>query len=597
MSDFAYCIGEMITAAAGNQYGIPFFAHIEGSAHSLICGRDASHHTLIGGHVMKRRLTSLLILMMLATSLAACSSKDNSAAGNSGNTGNTANETEASSEPVTYPIRTDQTLSYWGEINGNLISVAATHDEIPFFQDWQKKTGVPLKFTAPPTGQVKESLNVMLASGDLPDMIEYNFLGDFPGGPEKAISDGYILKLNDLIDKHAPNLKKYLQDHPDIDKMVKTDSGSYYAFPFIRGDEFLRVFQGPIIRKDWLDELGLPVPETIDDWTKTLTAFKEKKGAAAPFSVVSKPRFFNESGNGAFLGAFGVTRGFYQEDGKIKFGPYESGFKEYLKLFRQWYANGLLDKNIATADSKALDGNMASGETGASVGNAGGGIGKWQPLVEGDDPKAVLVAAPYPVLNKGETPKFGQKSQAYASEGTVAISTSAKDPVLAVEMLDYGYSEEGHLFFNFGTEGVSYNMEDGYPKYTDLLLKNPDKLAPAQAISKYARGSYNGPFVQDQRYAEQFFALQTQRDAVGIWKNTDADQYNLPPITPTPEESSEYATIMNDINTLVDEMTLKIILGQEPLEQYESYVDKMKSLHLDRAIEIQQAALDRYNAR
>lgn len=548
---------------------------------------------------MKRRLTSALILMMLAASLSACSSNNNPAAGNNGNTGNTgntANDTEASG-PVTYPIQTDEKLSYWGEINGNLISVAATHDEIPFFQDWQKQTGVPLKFTAPPTGQVKEALNVMLASGDLPDMIEYNFLGDFPGGPEKAISDGYILKLNDLIDEHAPNLKKYLQEHPDIDKMVKTDSGSYYAFPFIRGDEFLRVFQGPIIRKDWLDELGLPVPETIDDWTKTLTAFKEKKGAAAPFSVVSKPRFFNESGNGAFLGAFGVTRGFYQEDGAIKFGPAESGFKEYLKLFRQWYADGLLDKNIATSDSKALDGNMASGETGASVGNAGGGIGKWQPLVEGNDPKAVLVAAPYPVLNKGETPKFGQKSQAYASEGTVAITTSAKDPVLAVEMLDYGYSEEGHLFFNFGTEGVSYNMEDGYPKYTDLLLKNPDKLAPAQAISKYARGSYNGPFVQDQRYAEQFFALQTQRDAVGIWKNTDADKYNLPPITPTPEESSEYATIMNDINTLVDEMTLKIILGQEPLEKYESYVDKMKSLKLDRAIEIQKAALDRYNAR
>lgn len=548
---------------------------------------------------MKRRLTTALVLMMLAASLSACSSNNNPAAdnsGNPGNAGNTANETEASG-PVTYPIQTDEKLSYWGEINGNLISVAATHDEIPFFQDWQKQTGVPLKFTAPPTGQVKEALNVMLASGDLPDMIEYNFLGDFPGGPEKAINDGYILKLNDLIDKHAPNLKKYLQDHPDIDKMVKTDSGSYYAFPFIRGDEFLRVFQGPIIRKDWLDELGLPVPETIDDWTKTLTAFKEKKGAAAPFSVVSKPRFFNESGNGAFLGAFGVTRGFYQEDGAIKFGPAESGFKEYLKLFRQWYADGLLDKNIATADSKALDGNMASGGTGASVGNAGGGIGKWQPLVEGNDPKAVLVAAPYPVLNKGETPKFGQKSQAYASEGTVAITASAKDPVLAVEMLDYGYSEEGHLFFNFGTEGVSYNMEDGYPKYTDLLLKNPDKLAPAQAISKYARGSYNGPFVQDQRYAEQFFALQTQRDAVGIWKNTDADKYNLPPITPTPEESSEYATIMNDINTLVDEMTLKIILGQEPLEQYESYVDKMKSLKLDRAIEIQKAALDRYNAR
>src|SRR5690606_29989013 len=117
------------------------------------------------------------------------------------------------------------------------------------------------------------------------------------------------------------------------------------------------------------------------------------------------------------------------------------------------------------------------------------------------------------------------------------ITTAAKDPELAVRMLDYGHSEEGRLFFNFGTEGVSYNMENGYPTYTDLVLKNPDKLAPAQGISLYARGSYNGPFIQDKRYAEQFFALQTQRDAVTTWQNTDSAKYNLPPITPTPEES------------------------------------------------------------
>lgn len=117
----------------------------------------------------------------------------------------------------------------------------------------------------------------MLASGELPDMLEYNFF-NFPGGPEKAIKDGYILELNDLIDKYAPNYKKYLQEHPEVEKMVKTDKGSYYSFPFIRGDESLLTFQGPVIRKDWLDELGLPVPETIDEWTTALKAFKEKKG-------------------------------------------------------------------------------------------------------------------------------------------------------------------------------------------------------------------------------------------------------------------------------------------------------------------------------
>ncbi|MBW7456065.1 extracellular solute-binding protein, partial [Paenibacillus sepulcri] len=280
---------------------------------------------------MKRLFATALSIVLLGTLLIACSSNGGNAGSGNTNTDKPANETETPAETTatTYPIKTDEKLSYWGEINGNLIGVKASHSEVPFFQDWQKKTGVSLEFTAPPTGQTQEALNVMLASGDLPDMIEYNFLG-FPGGPEKAINDGYILKLNDLIDKYAPNLKKFLQENPDIDKMVKTDSGSYYAFPFIRGDEYLRVFQGPIIRKDWLDELGLSVPETIDEWTAALTAFKEKKGAAAPFSVVSKPRFFNESGNGAFLGAFGVNRGFYQEDGVIKFGPSESGFKEYL---------------------------------------------------------------------------------------------------------------------------------------------------------------------------------------------------------------------------------------------------------------------------
>ncbi|QAY67031.1 extracellular solute-binding protein [Paenibacillus protaetiae] len=550
---------------------------------------------------MRKKLTSGLVIALLGSMLVACSSgggNNNSNTGdkNTGTGGNAEATNSAGAEATTYPIKTDKTLSYWAELTGNLVGVKPSFEEVPFFQQWQKNTGVPLKFISPPSGEAKEALNVMLASGELPDMIEYNFLS-FPGGPEKAIKDGYILKLNDLIDKYAPNLKKYLQEHPDIDKMVKTDNGSYYTFPFIRGDQYLQIFQGPIVRKDWLDELGLPVPETIDDWTNMLRAFKEKKGAAAPLSFNSKPRFFNDSGNGVFMGAFGVTRGFYQEDGQVKFGPAEPGFKQYLQLFHDWYAEGLIDKNAATADSKAVDSNVASGATGAMIGNAGGGIGKWQPLVEAKDPKALLVAAPYPVLNKGEKPKFGQRTDAYSSEGTVAVTAKSKNAELAVKMLDYGYSDEGHMFFNFGTEGVSYNMVNGYPTYTDLLMKNPDKLAPAQAISMYARGSYNGPFVQDKRYAEQFFALQTQRDAIGVWANTDAEKYNLPPITPTPEESTEYATIMNDINTLVDEMTIKIILGDEPVDSFDSYVQKMKSLKLDRAIEIETAALQRYNSR
>ncbi len=332
-------------------------------------------------------------------------------------------------------------------------------------------------------------------------------------------------------------------------------------------------------------------------WYTVLKTFKEKKNAAAPLSFTlvanGQTTYLN---TGSLVGAYGTIPTFYVDNGQVKFGALEPAYKEFLTTMRKWYAEGLIDKNIATLDAKALDANLTGGATGATFGNAGGGLGRWLPLMKEKDAKADLVAAPYPVLKKGDKPKFGQKDFAYSSPASVAISAKSKEAELAVKLLDYGYGEEGHMFFNFGTEGVSYKLENGYPKFTDLIMKNPDKLAPAQTISLYARSNYNGPFVQDKRYIEQYNQLQQQKDAIAIWQ-TDVEKYALPPITPTQQESAEYATIMNDVNTLVAEMTLKIILGTEPVDSFDKYVAKLKSLKIDRAIDIQKAALERYNKR
>lgn len=510
-----------------------------------------------------------------------------------------ASSASSDSGATTYPMQTDVTLGYWSEINTFFTGTVSDYQDVPFFQEWQKRTGVKLDFTLAPLGQGKEAFNVMLASGELPDMIETDWL-NVPGGPQKMIDDGYILRLNDLINAHAPNLKKYLQEHPDVDKMLKTDNGSYYVFPFLRGDDSLKVYQGPVVRQDWLDELGLPAPITIDDWYNMLKAFKEKKGAAAPLSFLGVPGSSNRPLEGivygAFVGAWDVNRSFYVEDGKVQFGPAQPGYKEFLGTFSKWYAEGLIDKNIAIVDGKALDANITTGATGATIGNSGGGIGKWTPLLLEKDPKAKLAGVPYPVLTAGAKPKFGQKDNAYPGYTSVAISAKSKNPELAVKMLDYAFGAEGHTFFNFGTEGVSYNLEGDYPKYTDLIMKNPDKLAPSQAMPLYFRASYGGPFVQDVRYIEQYFSLQEQKDAVKTW-NTDADKYALPPVSATSEEASELANIMSDIYTQVDEMTLKVILGAESVDEFDNYLQRLESLNLKRAIEIQQGALERYNNR
>lgn len=486
------------------------------------------------------------------------------------------------------------TLTYWAELNGNAASVKSSFYEVPFFQEWQHRTGVKLQFIQPPTNQAKEAINVLLTSGELPDMIEYEWI-NYPGGPEKAINDGYILRLNDIIDQYAPHLKQYLNEHPDIDMQIRTANGSYYAFPFIQGDDKLRTYQGPIIRKDWLDELGLEVPTTIDEWHNVLTAFKERKGAEAPLTFLGVPNPLFGIEGGGFIGAYGIKKGFYQEDGKIKFGAQEPEYKEFLTLFRDWYAEGLIDKNWAAVDSETQDMSMIIGRSGASIWNAGAGIGTWLPILQGNDPSAELVAAPYPVLNKGDRPKFGQLAPAIGSSGGVAISSNSQHVEEAARMLDYGYGPEGHLLFNFGIEGVSYVMKDGYPTYTDTILKNPDKLAPAQALAMYTRASYFGPFVQDTRYMEQYYNLPEQKEAVRLWSSTDAALHSLPTLPKTEKENTEMSVIMQEVNKVVDEMSLKIIFGTEPVESFDIYVEQMKSLQIDRALQIQQQALDRYN--
>lgn len=495
-----------------------------------------------------------------------------------------------------YPINTDETLDYWCELNPNVSVNFANLGDTPFAKEWQKQTGVSINFLHPPANQGKEQFSLMLADGELPDMVEYAWMDNYPGGPEKAIEDGNILALNDIFEKYCPNLTKYLKEHPDVDRMVKTDEGHYYVFPFIRGDETLCHTIGPMVREDWLKELGMEVPTTIDEWHDVLTAFKEEKGAEAPLTwEYTMGALTNED---PFAYAFGACRNFFLgNDGKVHFGAVEAGYKDYLATFNQWYKEGLLDSDLATLAFEQVSAKMSSGQSGAAIGWAGSSLGTWVTAGMQSNPEYMLVPAPFPTLEKGETPEMGQIDNLYPNQGGVAISTSCENVELAARLLDFAYSEEGHMLFNFGIEGESYTMENDYPTYTDKIFNNPDGWSTAQSLSAYIRGNYNGPFVQDPRYLEQYFTLDSQKAAPGVWGATNAAEYKLPPITPTADESKEFASIMNEINTYRDEMTLKFIFGTESLDKFDEYVKTIEGMGLKRVLEIQNAALERYNNR
>ena len=548
----------------------------------------------------KKSLALFVAASMLAGVMAGCSSSSSSSAAPSSSTGGSTNSTAPSNggsetQEFTYPMSGEHNITYWCTLNENVSTNYTGLNETPFGKGLIENTGVNITFQHPPTGGGDEQFNLIIADGSLPDVMEYHWQS-YPGGPEKAISDGNIYALNDIIDQYCPNLKAYLESRPDVDRQCKTDSGNYYMFPFVRGDPGLQVTMGLMIRQDWLDDLGLSIPTNIDEWHDTLTAFKEQKGATAPFTY--EFTMGSLTSNMPFAYAYNAPRGYFLgDDGKVHFGAAEEGYKQYLTTMNQWYAEGLLDPDIATASFDQVSAKMTSGAGGASFGWAGSRMGLWTSAAIANDPDYNLQPAPYPSAKAGETAKMGQIDNLVPNQGGVAITTSCKDIEAAARLLDWAYSEEGHLYYNFGTEGVSYTMVDGEPVYTDLILNNPDGLSIAQSMGGYIRGNYNGPFVQDLRYLIQYYTIDGQKKANATWTVPTAAKYSLPPITPTPEESEEFSAIMNEIYTYRDEMTLKYILGTESLDTFDDYVQTLNQLNLPRAIEIETAALERYNAR
>lgn len=490
-----------------------------------------------------------------------------------------------------YPLECADTLKVWMPLNDNVTLRYSNIADTPFGKAWMEQTGVKAEFTHPTSGNESEQFNLLIASKEMPDIIMSEWY-NVPGGPQKYINEKTILDLKDVIDQYAPNMKQYLSENSEVDKAVKTDEGCYYVFPFIRGDDKLTVSTGPIIRKDILDQLNLPVPETIDEWHTTLQAFKDN-GITNPLSY----QLLRFEVNGIFSGAFGAPKNFFIDDsGKVQYGPVQPGAREYLTTMNQWYKEGLLDQNISNIDQSLLDSNILNGVTAASIGFAGSTIGTYMNTMKEKDPNFNIVAAPNPSLVKGQVSDFGQKDDAYVARNSAAITTSCNNVELAARFLDYSYGEEGSMLFNFGVEGESYTMQDGKPVYTDLILDNQDGLSISQVLSHYMMMG-SGPYVQDVRYIDGFYQYDQQKEALDVWGNTNAKKHRMPMTTYTSDESKKAAKITNEINTYVEEMWLKFIMGVEPLDRFDQYVQEINSMGLNELIGYNQAAIERYEKR
>lgn len=554
---------------------------------------------------MKKLIALLLVLALMVSILAACggdsgssttssaneSSKTESSDPEESSAGNEGGEEkpEATGE-VTYPLAESTTISWWHPLRA--ASYQSSHNDNIVWQKIAENVGVTIDWIHPATGTETEQLNMLLVSGDLPDIIQIDGYLSSSGGSSAGVEDGSFVDLTDYIPEYAPDYMRAITASDLAYAMATTADGRVTEFDQIKqtAPQYSRVN----VRDDIMAEIGWEdrLPETIDDYTEMFAAMKEKGYYGYKTSV--------EGRDSQLMYPYGISNGFFiQEDGKVAYGMWTDAYRDYLRQVRSWIEAGYVhpDWTSTEADVSAL---FANKEIGMYImpSDISYGLGK----LNGYD----ITCVNYPRLNAGDKFRFETTTwDAVSADGIRTVITTDCEKAgrleAAMALLNYGYTEEGALLYNWGIEGETYTIDgDGNKTYTDLILNNDTiPMSDGQYIYKL----HFGPKLAE---PDVLCNPGTIGDPKALyWRELYSDDSTVSSdaiifATLTVDQSVARGDIMTDVETYMKETTLHFLLGEKDINDdaaWEEYMNTMQSLDIEGAIEITQEAVDNFNAK
>jgi putative aldouronate transport system substrate-binding protein len=535
--------------------------------------------------MIKRKLALMLSLIIAATlSMTACKKEPKEAVNPQGNT--SGNQTaNTGGLPI---VKDKMTL----KILTTSSAVYPVGNEMAALQELEKKTNVHLEFQLLPATNPVEKFNLIMASGDLPDIVGY-------GAPDlitKYGMEGAFIPLQNLIKKYAPNLVKALDNPLEGEKLpyklnswseITSGDGNIYAVPILSSSNALGPAYG--MRVDWLEKLGLKEPKTMDELYTVLKAFKEKdpngNGKADEVPFVS-----GQGGKTSrvipVINGVGAHVGLYidKKDDKIKFGPVEPQFKEGLKMLNKWYKEGILESDYLTSTRDQWLAKCTNNLAGFMLAWPGSGFSPVNTVLIKENPKALFM----PVLPPGGQPKDSTISGNYLVP-RMTITVSNKRPEDTMRYFDFFFTQEGTMLAAYGVEGLDYKMVNGKPVWLDRIVKNSEGLDPETARLK---DGVNWTMLPYQLGWQSH--IDAMKDAAP-WSVKVWEMYREPGIIEAPYPTLKYNAdqlskknqISTEINTYKDAMIDKFIMGVEPIEKFDEFVNNINKAGLAELLKLE----------
>lgn len=484
---------------------------------------------------------------------------------------------------VSYPLTDTSTVLTLSYPLNNDFDLAGDQQ---FLAAWEKTTGVTIDAEAVPGAEYYANLNQRIAADELSDI--YLHLPDYLLNADVDVAQ----ELGSLLSEYASNYISAVNSLPNAVHAVTEADGRICRMAILMDQPSVYADFGLMLRQDWMDALDLSSPETYEELHHVLLSMKDAYQPAQPLRLLNTGfTDYNNlcSGYGISLGSTAPNNGFYQVDGEIHYGPLEAGFTDYLTMLHQWYQEGVitpafLDAADPTANSYL--GDISTGDCGAF----------FLPLdaytTLSNMCSFLLAPAMDPVSASGDMTHLAPAPATIVWGPGYSVSTACTEPALAVQMLDWLYSEEAQLLGGYGTEGESYTIENGSPAFTDLILQNPQSLTPPEAL-----GAYTSPSLSGVRPKEAVLLLYETRALLNVWTCQKDAAYMLPQgLTLTQEDAETYSGLAADFSTYVDSVIPQLITGEISLDEIPAIQQSIRDMGADDCIALWQAELDRWNA-
>lgn len=354
-------------------------------------------------------------------------------------------------------------------------------------------TGVTLK-TEYPTGRQKNDIMLMVATKEYPDLIFAK------GDSNILIENGALIDMSELIEEYGPHIKALYGEEYDYLRYSKEDASIYQLCSNKVGDEVLTTAGTAQLQWAVLQENDYVIPRTLEEYTEMIRSYMEqypyingRKTIGISISCTDWHWYTTLSDPAGYI-ANGTTddgQWIVDEDNRVFYKHAAEGQKEYFRWLNQMYWEGILDPEFATQTHEDYISKIASGRV----------LG----LLDADwdiaTPESSLKArgmyertyAGLPVtIDESVTCAVLREHNLGVGWG-IGISVSCKDPVRAVQFLDWMCTEEAQVMLNWGIENVNYFYDEDGVRY-----RTPEEIEQAATNANYAEetgvGRHSYPF-------------------------------------------------------------------------------------------------------